>query len=78
MGYGGDEEDKRRIVRCARCDAMVFPELAGSGHADASTVCDLCGMKMPDLPVVDSDYFSVAMRAGRPLGGRRRLRRAEE
>lgn len=68
MRDAGDEGDPRLIVRCAGCDAMVFIELAGSGHADANIVCDLCGMKMPDLPVVDGDDFNVAMRVGRPLG----------
>lgn len=76
MGYRGDGEDDRRFVRCARCDAIVFAEPAGGGHANANTMCDLCGMRMPDLPVVDSDYFNVVMRVGRPLGHVARFRRA--
>jgi hypothetical protein len=75
MGYRG-EEDEERIARCSRCDAMVFAELAGSGRIDANTVCELCGLTIPDLPVVDSDYFNVVMRVGRPPGRVTRFRRA--
>ena len=59
MGYRDNGEDDRRFARCARCDAMVFAELAGSCHTNATIVCDLCGIAIPDLPVVDSDYFNV-------------------
>ena len=76
MGYQG-EEDEQRIARCSRCDAMVFAELAGSGRIDANTVCELCGLTIPDLPVVDSDYFNVVMRVGRPPGRVTRFRRAK-
>jgi len=76
MGYGGDQEDAPRIARCSRCDAMVFAEVASSSHSDANTVCELCGLPKADLPVVDSDYFNVAMRVGRPLGRVARFRRA--
>lgn len=76
MGYRDNGEDDRRFARCARCDAMVFAELAGSCHTNATIVCDLCGIAIPDLPVVDSDYFNVVMRVGRPLGRVARFRRA--
>ncbi len=75
MGYLG-KENEQRIARCARCDAMVFAEPAGSGRIDANTVCELCSLTIPDLPVVDSDYFNVVMRVGRPLGRVARFRRA--
>ena len=74
--YRHSEEDERRIVRCAACDAMVFAENAGSGHTDANTVCALCGVAIADLPFVDCDYFDVIMRVGRPTGRGTRLRRA--
>ena len=76
MGYRGNGEDERRIARCASCDAMVFAELARSCHTNATIMCELCGMTMPDLPFVDSDYFNVVMRVGRPLGRVARFRRA--
>ena len=76
MGYRGNGEDDRRFARCVRCDAMVFAEPAGSCHNNANTMCALCGIAMPDLPVVDSDYFNVIMRVGRPLGVGARFRRA--
>ena len=76
MGYRGDEEDEQRIARCARCDAMVFARPTGRCHTDAYTVCVLCGLTIPDLPVVDSDYFNVVMRVGRPLGRVAPFRRA--
>jgi len=57
MGYRDDGEDDRRVDRCARCDAIVFAEPAGSCHTNANTACEWCGMTMPDLPVVDDDYF---------------------
>ena len=75
MGHRGDGEDDRRVARCSACDAIVFAERAGSGHITASIICELCGMTMPDLPFVDSDYFNVVMRVGRPLGHVARLRR---
>ena len=74
MGYRGDEEDDRR--RCARCDAIVWAEPKGSCHTNASTECALCDIAMPGLPFVDSDYFNVVMRVGRPLGPVARFRRA--
>jgi hypothetical protein len=73
--YRHSKEDERRIVRCAACDAMVFAEIAGFGRVDANTVCTMCGMTMPDLPVVDGDYFNVVMRVGRPHGRVARFRR---
>ena len=76
MGYRGDGEDDRRFARCARCDAIVFAEPTGSGHSHANIVCDLCGIAMPDLPLVDNDYFNVVMRVGRPVGRAGRFRRA--
>ena len=76
MGYRGNDEGERWFMRCARCDAMVIAEPAGSGHTNANIVCDLCGMKMPNLPVVDDDYFNVVMRVGRHLGRVARFRRA--
>ena len=57
---------------------MVFAEHAGSCHNNANTMCALCGIAMPDLPVVDSDYFNVVMRVGRPLGRVARLRRVRK
>ena len=74
MGYRGDEEDERRFARCARCDAIVFAA-PGSCHTNASTECALCDIAMPALPFVDSDYFNVVMRVGRPLGRVARFRR---
>ena len=74
MGYRGNGEDDRRFARCARCDAIVFAEPAGSCHANSNAMCALCGMTMHDLPFVDSDYFNVVMRVGRP---RARLRQAK-
>jgi hypothetical protein len=76
MGYRGSGEGDRRFARCARCDAIVFAEPAGSYHTNANIACELCGMTMPELPFVDSDYFNVVMRVGRPLGRVARLRRA--
>lgn len=76
MGYRGNGEDNRPFARCARCDAIVFGETAGSCHTNANIGCELCGIEMPDLPVVDSDYFDVIMRVGRPLGPGARFRRA--
>ena len=76
MGYRGNGEDDRRFARCARCNAIVFAEPAGCCHTKANTACTLCGMTMPDLPVVDSDYFNVVMRVGRPLSRVARFRRA--
>ena len=76
MDYRGDQEDGQRIARCARCDAMVLAGPMGSCHTDAYTVCALCGLPISDLPVVDSDYFNVVMRVGRPLGRVARFRRA--
>ena len=76
MGYRGNGEDDRRFARCARCAAIVFAEPAGSCHTNADIMCELCGITMPDLPFVDSDYFNVVMRIGRPLGHLARLRRA--
>ena len=76
MGYRGNGDDDRRIGRCARCDAIVFSEPAGSCHINANIACELCGMTMPDLPFVDSDYFNVVMRVGRPLSRVARFRRA--
>ena len=76
MGYRGDGEDDRRFTRCARCDAIVFAEPASSCHTNANIMCELCGIAMPDLPVVDDDYFNVVMRVGRPLGHVARFRRA--
>ena len=76
MGYRGDEEDERRFARCARCDAIVVAAPKGSCHTNASTMCALCDIAMPSLPFVDSDYFNVVMRVGRPLGRVGRFRRA--
>jgi hypothetical protein len=76
MGYRGDSEDDRQFARCARSDAIVFAEPANSCHTDANTMCELCGMMMPDLPFVDSDYFNVVMRVNSPLGRVVRFRRA--
>ena len=67
MRDAGDQGDPRLIVRCARCDAMVSYS-SREGHADINIAFDLCGTKMPYLPVVDGDDFNVAMRVGRPLG----------
>ena len=64
------------IVRCAACDARVFAEIACAGRADANTVCALCGVPIADLPLVDSNYFDVIMRVGRPMGRGARFRRA--
>ena len=75
MGYRGNGEDDRRFARCARCDAIVF-EPTSSCHTNANIACELCGMMMPDLPFMDSDYFNVVMRVGRPLGHVARFRRA--
>ena len=69
------EEDERRILRCATCSAMVFTDLASTGGIDANIVCALCGMTIADLPFVDSDYFDVIMRVGRPMGRGARFRR---
>ena len=74
--YWRSEEDERRILRCATCDATVFAEIACAGHTDANTVCALCGMSTADPPFVDSGYFDVIMRVGRPLGPGARFRRA--
>ena len=74
--YRHSEEDERRIVRCAACDARVFAEIACAGRADANTVCALCGVAIADLPLVDSNYFDVIMRVGRPMGRGARFRRA--
>jgi len=76
MGYRGNGEDDRRFARCARCDAIVFAEPAGSCNTYAKIGCELCGIAMPELPFVDSDYFDVIMRVGRPIGREARLRRA--
>jgi hypothetical protein len=76
MGYRGNGDDERRTARCARCDAIVFAEPAGRCDTFADIMCELCGMTMPVLPFVDSDYFNVVMNAGRPLGDVARLRRA--
>ena len=83
MGYRGDGEDDRRFARCARCDAIVFAEPAGSYNTNANIACELCGITMPDMPFVDSnyffvdsDYFNVVMRLGRPPGRVARFRRA--
>jgi hypothetical protein len=70
MGYRGDGEDDRQFARCARCDAIVFAEPAGSSDTFANSMCELCCMTMPDLPFVDSDYFNgyeswPSARAGR-------------
>jgi hypothetical protein len=75
MGYRGNGEDDRRFARCARCDAIVWAEPAGSRHTDASTVCGMCGMSMSDLAFVDSDYFNVIMRVSRATGHVLRPRR---
>ena len=76
MGYRGNGEDDGRFARCVRCDAIVFAEPTGSCRTNASIMCELCGMTMPDLPFVDSDYFNVVMRVGRPVGRSGRFRRA--
>ena len=76
MGYRGNGEDDRRFALCARCDAIAWEGPAGSCHTDANTVCALCGMNRADLPFVDSDYFNVAMRVGRPPGRVARFCRA--
>jgi len=78
MGYRGNGEDERRTARCASCDAIVFAEPAGSCDTFANTMCELCGMSMPDLSFVDSDYFNVVMRIGRPLGHVARFGRAKQ
>jgi hypothetical protein len=78
MGYRGNGEDDRQVARCAKCDAIVFAEPAGSSHTNANIACALCGMTMPDLPFVDSDYFNVVMKVGRPLGSGARLRRVRK
>ena len=57
---------------------MVFAEPAGSCCTNASIVCALCGIAMPDLPFVDSDYFNVVIIVGRPLGHVARFRRARQ
>jgi hypothetical protein len=75
MSYCRNEEDERRILRCATCDATVFVEIARVGGADANTVCALCGMTMADLPFEGGDYFDVLMRLGRPTGRATRPRR---
>ena len=75
MGYRGNGADDRRFARCSRCDAIVFAEPAGSCHTNTNIMCELCGMTMHDLPFVDSDYFNVVMRVGRPPGRVARLRR---
>ena len=77
MGYRGDGEDDRWFARCARCDAIVFAEPAGSCHTTANIMCELCRMTMPNLPFVDSDYFNVVMRVGRPVGRVPRPRRSQ-
>jgi hypothetical protein len=77
MGYRGSGEDDRRFARCATCDAIVFAAPEGSCHTNASTVCALCDIGMPSLPVMDSDYFDVIMRVGRPMGRMTRFRRAK-
>ena len=77
MGYRGDVEDDRRFARCARCEAIVFAEPARSCHTAANITCELCGMAMRDLPFVDSDYFNVVMRVGRPVGRVPRSRRPQ-
>ena len=71
--YWSNEEDERRILRCATCDATVFAEVTCVGRADANTVCALCGMTLVDSPFEGSDYFDVIMRIGRPIwrGSRR-------
>jgi hypothetical protein len=69
------EEDERRILRCATCDATVVAEIACAGRADANTVCVLCGMTMADLPFEGRDYFDVLMRVGRPMGRATRFSR---
>jgi hypothetical protein len=73
--YWRNEEDERRILRCATCDGTVFAEIACVGPADANTACVLCGMTMDDLPFEGGDYFDVLMRVGRPLGLAARSRR---
>lgn len=78
MGYRGNGDDDRRFARCARCDAIVFAEPTGSCHTSADIMCLSCGTAMPDLPFVDSAYFNVVMRVGRPLGHVARLRRARK
>jgi hypothetical protein len=69
------EEDARRILRCATCDATVFAEVACVGPADANSVCVLCGMTIADLPFEGGDYFDVLMRVGRTMGRATRFRR---
>ena len=76
MTYRRNEGDERRIARCARCDAIVFEEIASASLFDVNITCAFCGMMMLDLPIVDSDYFNVIMRVGRPLGVGARFRRA--
>lgn len=74
--YWRNEEDERRILRCATCDATVFAEIACAGRVDANTVCALCGMTMDDLPFEGGNYFDVIMRVGRPMGRVARFHRA--
>jgi hypothetical protein len=78
MGYRGNGEDDRQVARCAKCDAIVFAEPAGSSHTNANIACALCGMSMPDPPFVDSDYFNLVMKVGRPLGRVARFDRAKQ
>ncbi|MGZ8387756.1 MAG: hypothetical protein ACXW3R_05910 [Rhodoplanes sp.] len=74
--YQRNEEDERRILRCAACAATVFAETAGFSRTDANTVCGFCGMTRADLPFEGGDYFDVLMRVGRPLRPGVRVRRA--
>jgi len=74
MGYSLNEEDERRISRCARSAATVFAEIAFAIHTDANAVCAVCGLTMVDPSFVGSDYFDVIMRVGRHVPGTR-LRR---
>ena len=65
------EEDERRILRCAVCEATVVAEVACAGWADANTVCASCGKTQVDSPFEGGDYFDVIMRVGRPISVRR-------
>jgi hypothetical protein len=67
--YRYGEEDERRILQCACCDAAAVTDARQRG---ADTMCALCGMAMTDAAVDGGDYFSVVMKAG---CGRARLRR---
>ena len=70
-----NEDDSRSLARCAACNATVITQIDCRESANANTVCTTCGMTLVDPPFVDSDYFNVVMRVGRPKGRATRLRR---